>query len=55
MSRFDEILSEYENRVLGLHLSEKTAAEIAQTLEKSEKSVTNALARARQKLSSLLS
>ncbi|MBQ2253187.1 MAG: sigma-70 family RNA polymerase sigma factor [Clostridia bacterium] len=55
LSRFDEILSEYESHVLGLYLAEKTSAEIAKTLEKSEKSVANALARARKKLSSLLS
>ncbi len=55
LRRFDEVLSEYEGRVLGLILSGKTTADAAQLLEKSEKSVRNALSRARTKLSSLLS
>lgn len=55
LRRFDEILSDYESRVLGLILSGKTTSEAAKTLEKSEKSVSNALSRARLKLSSLLS
>lgn len=55
LSRFDEVLSAYENRVLGLILSGKSPAQAALLLEKSEKSVTNALSRARAKLSTLLS
>ncbi len=53
--RFGEVLSAYENRVLSLTLSGKSPKETARLLEKSEKSVTNALSRARAKLSSLLS
>lgn len=55
LRRFDEVLSEYENRVLGLFLSGKSTKDAAIILEKSEKSVSNALTRAKQKLSSLLS
>ena len=55
LRRFEEVLSEYESRVLALILSGKEPADAAQLLEKSEKSVRNALTRARTKLSSLLS
>lgn len=55
LRRLEENLSEYENRVLSLTLSGKSISEVAILLEKSEKSVSNALFRARGKISSLLS
>ncbi len=51
LSRVDALLSDYENTVLKLHLSGKRPAEMAKLLNKSEKSVGNALSRARKKLS----
>ena len=48
---FDTVLSDYEASVLKLTLSGRTPGQVAKNLQKSEKSVSNALFRAREKLS----
>lgn len=55
LKKFDTALSDYESTVLKQILSGHSVKDAAQTLGKSEKSVSNALSRARQKLSLLLS
>ena len=50
---FDKVLSDYESEVLKLTLSGVEISEIAARLKKSEKSVSNALFRAKSKLSVL--
>lgn len=54
LSQCDRALSEYESAVLKLVLSGKSVQKIAVSLSKSPKSVSNALSRARQKLSVIL-
>ena len=49
-----EALSRYEYDVFSLYLQGKTTADIAAALEKSDKSIDNAIARIRKKLKLLL-
>jgi RNA polymerase sporulation-specific sigma factor len=48
--RIESILSPYENRVWWLYLSGLTANNIAARLQKSERSIQNAIYRIRKKL-----
>ncbi len=48
--RFDSVLSSYEKKVLRLYLQGKRYSEIADELEKSQKSVDNAVQRIRSKI-----
>ena len=54
LQKCDDALSDYENAVLRLHLAGHSVREAAVFLKKSEKSVENALGRARKKLGALL-
>lgn len=49
-----EALSEYENKIWWLYLSGRTAVEIADALQKDEKSVQNAIYRIRKKLRTVI-
>ena len=48
--RIEETLSPYENRIWWLYVSGSTAAEIARSIERDERSVQNAIYRIRKKL-----
>lgn len=49
-----DALSEYENKIWWLYLSGRTAGEIANALDKDEKSVQNAIYRIRKKLRAVI-
>ena len=54
MKLISDNLSPYENKVFGMYVSGMSAAQMAEKLDASEKSVSNAIFRIRRKLKSIL-